>query len=150
MFSWGALVVESECPQISSESRTCANAFSDAESRSCPNVPATAFRASQPPLDDRDLPRPVPALAKQRDLHRVDDGDALAGPAFDPQPIAVPRIVRDRIEPFRAHGLRRIAHTRADIAVSTAARPASAGGSRTSMATFRFDEGGYMFTFCSV
>jgi len=88
-------------------------------------------------------------LAERRNLYRVDDGDALVGVAFDPQHVAVPRIVEDRIEPLGAHGLRRIAHTRAEIAVMTAARPASVAGSRTSMATFRFDEGAYMFTFCS-
>ena len=57
----------------------------------CSHVPAATFRASQPPLDDRDLPRPVPPLAKHCNLHRVDDRDPLAGPALDPQHVAMPR-----------------------------------------------------------
>lgn len=80
----------------------------------------------------------------------MDESDPLAGSALDAEHVAMARIVRDRIETLGAHGLRRIAQTRAEIAVMTAARPASAGGSRTSMATFRFEEGGYMFTFRSM
>lgn len=48
------------------------------------------------------LPRPVPPLAEQRDFQWMDDGDAMAGTALDPQHVTMPRIVRDRIYPTSA------------------------------------------------
>ena len=124
--------------------------LSGAKIRSHLYVTATAFREPQPPLYNRNLPRPISLSAEQRNLHRLYYDDPLAGPALDPKHVVVPCIILDCSEPLLAHGLRRIAQTRAEIAVMTAARPTSAAGSRTSMATFRFVEGGYMFTFCSV
>jgi len=87
----------------------CPNGFSLLPSKTWPgpHVSASAFRTTQAALDDRYLPRPVSPLAEQRNLHRVDDGDALAGPTFDPQHVAMARVVRDCIEPLGAHGLRR-------------------------------------------
>ena len=90
----GGFLVEGDCPpRLNFELRNCVIALSGAEAGSRSYVSATAFRASQPPLDLRNLPRPIPALAEQRDLHRMDDGDPLAGSTLDPQHVAVPRIV---------------------------------------------------------
>lgn len=64
---------------------------------------------------------------------RVENHNAIALAALHAEPVAVPVIVAQVVQPLAAHGRRLMDQMRVEHAVISAARPASAAASRVSI-----------------
>ena len=93
-----------------------------------------APRAPHSGLNGSHLSRPSFLLAEHDKARGVENGHSFTGPTVHPQIVSVTAKITDVIQTLAAHGFRLTAYISAEQAVSSAAKAATIGASRTIIA----------------